>query len=159
MHAAAYQGGEELRLSNLLRAETIGMIAVVLSLIFVGIEIRDGNREARAATTQAALDAEMVFQAELIEHADVWQQVVVGGDMSDAIAAQRGVTLFNMAMTLEDNRYQAGRSGLLQYSDGTVKRLVTWRFFETWRQSTGAVGRSTEFIEFVDGLRNSETTE
>ena len=40
-------------------SEIIGSIAVVLSLIFVGIQLNDGNLETRAATTQAALQSEM----------------------------------------------------------------------------------------------------
>jgi len=151
--------GEGLRRTNLFSGEAIGTLAVVLSLIFVGIEIRDGNREARAATTQAYLDAEMVFQAELIEHADVWVQVVTEGDMSDPVAVQRATALFNMSMTLESNRFHAARAGYLDYTDGILKRAVAWPLFDEWRASTGASGRSPEFLEYVDDLRRMETTE
>ena len=133
--------------------------SVVLSLIFVGVEIRDGNREARAATTQAALDAEMALQATLAEHADVWHQVVLNGDMSDEVAVRRGIILFNMAMTLEDNRYQAGNAGYLQYSQGTVVQLIALPFFSTWPGSPGASGRSTDFLNFVDDLRDQKSSE
>lgn len=42
-------------------AEIISAIAIVLSLVFVGFQIADGNREANAATFQASLDTEMYF--------------------------------------------------------------------------------------------------
>ena len=132
---------------------------MVLSLIFVGVEIRDGNREARAATTQAYLDAEMVFQAALIDHSGAWQQVIVSGDMSDPVATQQATALFNMAMTLENNRFSAARAGYLEYSDGTLKRAVAFPFYDIWRGSVGAAGRSPEFLELTDRLRQGETTE
>jgi len=40
-------------------AELIAGIGVILSLIFVGLQINEGNREIRAATLQAATDSEM----------------------------------------------------------------------------------------------------
>ena len=149
----------KLKASNLITAEIIGTLAVVLSLIFVGIEIRDGNREARAATTQAALDAEMAFQAELVENADVWEKVVMGGDRSDEVELRRAIALFNMSMTLNDNRYQMGNSGYLEYSRGNLELLVAMPFFEVWRESVGASGRSAGFLEYVDSLRRGATEE
>ena len=67
-------------------AEILGAVAIVISLVFVGFQISDGNRETRAATTQAALDAEMAFQAELMRYANEWQRVILDGDMSDPVA-------------------------------------------------------------------------
>ena len=43
-------------------AEILGAVAIVISLVFVGFQINDGNRETRAATTQAILDSEMFFR-------------------------------------------------------------------------------------------------
>jgi len=37
-------------------AELIAGVGVILSLIFVGLQINEGNRETRAATLQAATD-------------------------------------------------------------------------------------------------------
>ena len=39
--------------------EIFGSFAVVLSLIFVGVQLNSGNRVARAATIQASLQSEM----------------------------------------------------------------------------------------------------
>ncbi len=92
-------------------AEILGAVAVVVSLFFVGSQISEGNDETRAATTQAALDAEMVFQTALVRHADVWEKVILGGDMSDKVATRRSIALYNMVMTLNDNRFQMMNSG------------------------------------------------
>ena len=150
-----------MRLSNLLSGEKIGALAVVLSLVFVGIEVRDGNREARASTTQAALDAEMAFQATLAQHAEVWQQVVIDGDFSDEVAVRRAIVLFNMAMTLYDNRFQMANSGYVDFSGAGegLRRTVIMPFYDTWRPSSGAAGRSPAFLEYVDDMRHREITQ
>ena len=39
-------------------AEILGLLAIVPSLIFVGVQLVRGNREARATTTQLAVQSE-----------------------------------------------------------------------------------------------------
>jgi hypothetical protein len=131
----------------------------VISLVFVGLQINDGNREARAATTQATLDAEMQWQAELVRNSDVWEKVVNRGDRSDPVELQRATALFNMMMTLQDNRYQMMLSGYLRYPEESARGVVRMSLFDTWRQSQGAKGRSPEFLEYVDDLRRRANTE
>ena len=140
-------------------AEILGAVAIVISLIFVGLQINDGNRETRAATTQATLDAEMSFQAELVRNSDVWEKVVSRGDRSDPVDLQRAVALFNMMMTLQDNRYQMMLSGYQSFPEESARGVVRISLFDTWRQSQGAKARSPEFLEYVDDLRSQATTE
>jgi hypothetical protein len=52
------EGIMKLGISDLSLTEVIGTTAVVLSLVFVGVQVRDGNREARAATTQSILSTD-----------------------------------------------------------------------------------------------------
>ncbi len=139
-------------------AEILGAVAVVVSLFFVGSQISEGNDETRAATTQAALDAEMVFQAALVRHADVWENVVMGGDTSDKVATRRSIALYNMVMTLNDNRFQMMNSGYLEVSVEGLRRTVMLPFYDIWRASPGAAGRSRAFLEYVDDMRHRETT-
>ena len=68
------------RLSDLASiAEIIGAAGVILSLIFVGIQLGEGNRETRLATLQAATDSEMTLQGEFLRYADIWQKIALGG--------------------------------------------------------------------------------
>ena len=140
-------------------AEIIGAVAIVLSLVFVGLQIEEGNRETRAATTQAALDAELAFQAVLIQHADVWASVVINEDFSDGVKVVQGKALFNMAMTLQDNRFQMMKSGYLTVSDESMKGMASFPFYPIWRQSIPAQRRSPEFLEYLDNLRESQIVE
>ena len=44
--------------------ERVGGVAIIVSLLYVGLQIKHGNRETRANTLQATLDSEMSLQAE-----------------------------------------------------------------------------------------------
>ncbi len=140
-------------------AEILGAAAIVISLIFVGFQISDGNREARAATVQAALDSEMFFQAEILRYAGTWEKVSSGMPLSEGEEARRGIVLFNMVMTLNENRYLQMRSGYLEYRPGDLSVSVTWPIYETWKQSGGYLSRSPEFREFLEKERERRTVE
>ena len=47
-------------------SEIAAAVGVVLSLVFVGLKIKEGNEETRSSTMQAALEGEMMFQAEIL---------------------------------------------------------------------------------------------
>lgn len=141
-------------------AEIVAAAGIIVSLLFVGFEIRDGNRETRAATTQAALDAEIFFQAELINNSDVWQRVIRGGDLTaDDEDRQRAIALYNMAMTQFDNRFQMANTGYVTFSEEAMRRMVRMQFFTVWRRSLGASNRSQDFLGYVDDLRSQVAAE
>jgi len=64
-------------------AEILGLIAVVPSLIFVGVQLARSNREARAATIQATMDSDREVSATFAEHAETWDKVVNGAPLAD----------------------------------------------------------------------------
>jgi hypothetical protein len=140
-------------------AEIIGAIAIVISLVFVGLEISDSNREARAATVQAALDAELTFQAELLRYGDVWVSVVLDGDHSDEVNLLKGKVLYNMAMTLYDNRFQMKTAGYMSDSGEDLRHVVSMPFYEVWRKDLPAQRRSPEFLNYADSLRDASRSE
>jgi hypothetical protein len=140
-------------------AEILGAIAIVISLYFVGLQLSDGNNETRAATTQSVIDAEMTFQALVIQYADVWEEGVLGGAPLDPVSTRRAIGLYNMAMTLNDNRFQMAQSGYFEPSEGAMRQLVVLPFFDTWRNSPGAGSRSPDFLHYVDEIRNREVAE
>jgi len=134
-------------------AEILGAVAIVISLVFVGFQINDGNRETRAATTQAILDSEMFFQAQLLRYPDIWIAIFENADTLDPVESRRAIVLFNMAMTLHDNKYQMGKAGYLEYSGSNLRLVTQTDFYGVWRASPGANSRSKEFMEFADGMR------
>ena len=86
-------------------AEVVAAIGVIVSLIFVGFQIRDGNKETRAATIQASLDSEMFLQSHFLRYAGVWEKLVAGLPLSEGEETRKGIVLFNMLMTMNENRF------------------------------------------------------
>jgi len=130
-------------------AEVVAAIGVILSLLFVGFQIKDGNRETRAATLQATLDSEMALQSEAMRYAGIWEKVLTGAHLAEGEEKRRGILLFNMLMTLYQNQYYQFESGYLD-SPPVIDLAVTWPIYEVWRESGGATNRSPEFLEILD---------
>ncbi len=142
-------------------SEMTAAIGVILSLVFVGLQINEGNRETRAATLQSANDSEMFMQSQLMRYADVWQKIISGNPLEDGAELRTGVVLYKMVMTEYENRFIQLEAG---YIDQTMwetrlhglRRFVALSFFDTWRPSIGATGTSPDFLELVDKLRQSQ---
>ncbi len=143
-------------LSGVSSAEIIGTTAVVLSLIFVGVQIRDGNREARATTIQSTLNSEMELIAILTENASTWDKVITGAPLASGEEMRKGILLYNLLMTERENRYYQFKSGYLETetwegSLSALRLIADLPMFEIWRATPGAMNHSTEFLELLDG--------
>jgi len=129
--------------------ELLGGVAIIVSLLYVGLQIKHGNREARAATLQATLDSEMLVQAEAMRYAGTWDKVVTGVHLADGEESRRAILLYGMLMTLYQNRYYQFKTGYLDDPPFT-EEAVTFPMFEIWRGSGGAKNRTAEFLEVLD---------
>ena len=129
--------------------ELLGGVAIIVSLLYVGLQIKHGNRETRAATLQATLDSEMSWQAEAMRYAGTWEKIITGVPLADGEETRRAVLLYNMMMTLYQNRYYQFKTGYLD-NPPPIEEPVTWPFYEVWRASGGAKNRSPEFLKILD---------
>ena len=142
-------------------SEMTAAIGVILSLVFVGLQINEGNRETRAAILQSANDSEMFMQSQLMRYADVWQKIISGNPLEDGAELRTGVVLYKMVMTEYENRFAQFEAG---YFDATLwatrrsalERTVAVPFFETWRASIGAAGHSPNFLELIDNIKEHQ---
>ena len=64
-------------------AEIVAAVGVILSLLFVGLQISEGNQETRAASIQAASDADARMIATLISNKDTWEKVLTGAPLEE----------------------------------------------------------------------------
>jgi hypothetical protein len=139
-------------------AEMIAATGVILSLIFVGLQINDENRETRAATLQAANDSEMFMQSQLLRYPDVWEKILSGAPLEDGAEERQGIVLYNLVMTEYENRFAQFEAGyfdpaLWEARRPGVARFAALPFFETWRESIGASDHSRSFLEMVENMR------
>ena len=138
-------------------AEIIAAIGVVFSLIFVGLQINEGNQETRAATIQATADAEAFMIATMANHSNTWHKVTTGVPLESGAETREGIILYNMLMVETENRYHQFHSGFLGAASwegrlSTLQPTVKLPIFKIWRASLGAKGHTTEFLELVDSL-------
>ncbi|NOX69476.1 MAG: hypothetical protein GXP15_09840 [Gammaproteobacteria bacterium] len=140
-------------------AEIIGAFAIVVSLYLVSSELSDGNRETRAATTQAILDSAMAFNTDILRYADVWEKVLSDEQLSDNVEKRRAIILYNAMMTLNENRYRMSKTGYMEYAEDSLQGMIDLQNYEAWRKSPGAAAHSAEFLEFVDSMRSRGNTE
>ncbi len=142
-------------------AEIIASIGVIATLLFVGLELNEGNRETRAATTQLVIKAEMDMVAVFIENTDIWHKVVTGAPIAEGGEMRKAINLFQMVMLETANRYAQYRSGYIEQAswEGTVSPLpamVQLPIYEKWRASFGGQGTDPEFIALLDGFLSGE---
>ena len=138
-------------------AEIIAAIGVIFSLIFVGLQLNEGNQETRAATIQATADAEAFMIATMANHSDTWFKVITGLPLESGAETHEGIILYNLLMVETENRFHQFHSGFLdaQSWEGRLSILqptVRLPIFTQWRKSFGARAHSAEFLKLVDGL-------
>ncbi len=139
-------------------AEIIASIGVILSLIFVGMQINEGNRETRAATLQAASDTQISLMAELSRYADTWEKVLSGDPLADGEESRRGIILYNMVMTENVNMFHQFNAGYLDEANwakrqNNFRRLVKLPMYDEWKDAVGASGHPQEFLDILASYR------
>lgn len=140
-------------------AEIVAAIGVIFSLIFVGIQVSEGNLEMRAATIQAATDAEASMVTTFIEHKETWDKVMTGQPLDEGAELRGGILLFNLLMIDTESRYHQFQSGLLderlwQGHRNNLRPVVKLPLFKIWRESLGAAGLSPAFFALLDSFAN-----
>ena len=143
-------------------AEIIAAIGVILSLIFVGLQINEGNQETRAATTQASADAEAFMIATMLSQSDIWHKVVTGAPFDSEEEIRSGILLFNLVITESENRFHQFNSGFLDSQSwngrvASLRPLLRLPAFEVWKESYGALNHSADFLELLDRLAEEPT--
>ena len=152
----------KLKLSKLASvAEIVASVAVILSLIFVGLELSEGNRVTRASTTQLAVQSEIDMATAFLEYAHTWDMVIAGAPLNDGQETREAIILFNILMLDTESRYQQFKSGYLETSSWEGRRrilpsLVAYPIYDVWRDSPGGRNHSAEFLELLDSVSSDK---
>ena len=138
-------------------AELLAAIGVIVSLIFVGLQVKKSNAEARAATMQATTDTEMSMMTTFATHAAVWNKVNTGIPLEGSTEERIGILLFNHLMVDYENRFHHFHAGFFDRRswDSRVtilRKLVTLPIYGPWRQSLGGQSRGADYLDFLDDL-------
>ena len=138
---------------------TLSAAAVVMSLAFVGFELRQNTAMMRGATMQSISDTYVEYVTAIgadPELAELFRRFHAGEVTADFTLTEntRIITFFNAFVQMLENSYLQHREGLVPDAvfEGYGWRwgmLQTARFAEYWENSSGMVVRS-EFAAFFE---------
>ncbi len=151
----------KLKLSELASvAEIVASIAVILSLIFVGLQLSEGNRVTRATTNQLAVQSEIDMATAFLDHAGIWNKMISGVPIDDREETRKAIILLNIFMLDTESRYQQFHSGYLEPASWEGRRailpeVVEYPIYDRWRKSPGGRNHSAQFLELLDSLSSA----
>ncbi len=102
--------------------------------------------------------------ATMVNHSETWNKVVTGAPLESGAETRKGINLYNFLMVDTENRYYQFHSGFLDAPSwegrlSTLQPIVKLPIFKIWRESFGAKGHTTEFLELHDTLSEEAPVE
>jgi hypothetical protein len=136
-------------------AEIVGVILVVVTLVFLTLEIRHNTRALRATTIQSVMQSEMALSNFLAEHAETWEKVLTGAQIEAGAEMRKAIIIFNVFMIDTENRYHQFLAGFLDAQSwesrkSTLPEMVQLPVFPAWRESPGGRSHAADFLALVD---------
>lgn len=136
-------------------ADVVGAIAVVISLVYLSVQVRTNTKASKANAFQTAIRSEIDLASIIIEHAGVWDKVVTGAPLAKGEETRTAILLYNMLMLDTAHRYRQYTDGYLDAQAWETRRetlpsIVSFTIFGVWRTSLGARGLPSDFMRLVD---------
>ena len=142
--------------------QVVAALGVVLSLVFVGFEVRQNTKAVRGATLQAISDQAFDFAISLVQDDD-WIRIITfleqGGrleelDPEDQTRFQWGAVA---SVRVMENRYRQVRLGVLDAAElevGGGRSNTSWyhsqHFLDYWQSRDQNREWSSDFVEFME---------
>ena len=138
-------------------AEIIGVIIVIVTLIFLTLQIRQNTRALRSTTIHSVMQSEIAMMSVIVENAAVWEKIVTGAPLSDGEETRKAIVLFNVYMIETESRYHQYKYGYLDAQPwegrlGTLPGVVSLPVFQIWRASAGGQSHAADFLQLLDDL-------
>ena len=130
---------------------------IIVSLLFVGYQLREANRSTQAGTIHSVTDTETRFITLAMQYADTWDRILLGESFAalPRLEIRRGVLLMSFYMIDTENRFRQFRVGTLDEASWSARAsnlplLFRSDVYSIWRGSPGAIVRSIEFLACID---------
>lgn len=140
-------------------AEIFSAIMIIVSLLFVGFQIRDANRSTRAVTFQSIQDTETRFITFAMAHVDIWDRILNHEpfDPDKRLEIRQAILLISFFMIHSENRFRQYLEGNLAESSwndraAQLDNIFKCPLYRLWRQSPGASARAADFLASLDEL-------
>lgn len=140
-------------------AEIIGVTLVLITLIFLTLQIRQNTAAIRSTTIQAVMQSDMTFAQILVDNAGLWDRVLAGEMPKEGEETRRSIVLFNLFMIDAETLFHQFQYGLIDEQSwesrlSLLPHLVTLPVFSLWRESLGGRSHYRDFLEIVDRIRD-----
>ncbi len=130
-------------------AELLGMVAIVASLIFVGLQLRQSQQIALAEMEAANSSASIELASLLSDHSEVWVRGIAGEELEDSDAE----VFKSIVITLADNAYSKQEQFRLlgddELADAKVHEFAAYLYDRP--------GARRAWIELEASLKNSRS--
>jgi len=139
-------------------AEIVAAIAVVVSLVYLALQLRIGNIERKSAAIQSALDSEIDALGITLQNARIWDQVTAGAPLESGEETRKAILLYGVWMADTEKKYMAYKAGHLDSQSwearltGLTRVMSKLPIYDIWRSAPGAANRSAEVLELLDKL-------
>ncbi|MDX1626099.1 MAG: hypothetical protein R3323_06265 [Wenzhouxiangellaceae bacterium] len=144
-------------------AQSIGMLGVVVSLLFVGWEIRQNTQVARAAAVQATIEQIIEWQTDVALNDD-WIRIIdflnTGGSYAELapVDQQRYGWVVSATVRIMENRFRQMQLGVISSEDlgvGGGTANPNWfrsdHFISYWTEVDRTRSWTPDFLEFFEG--------
>ena len=138
-------------------AEIIGVVLVVVTLVFLTMQIRQNTRAIRSTTIQAVMQSEMALSKILADNSAIWEKVLTAAPLQDGEEKRRAIVVYNVFMIDTETRYHQFKAGYLYEASwegrlNILPEVIELPIFGPWRRSFGGARHSTDFLELIDGM-------
>ena len=107
-------------------AEALGIAAIVASLIFVGLQLRQSQEIAIAETYMSILSSEIEVRNAVSEHADLWKKANSGAELDEAEAVIFGNLVANLNSEANRSMNQLRRLGHTAAAKSQVHQFASF---------------------------------
>ena len=133
--------------------QVVGMAAIVVSLIFVGLQLRQSEDAARADMSQGSVVIAVELSALMAEHSDVWLRACAGDELSES---ERSIANNIYSRWVQHNfvsfaRHNSTEIGFVKPSDFTDVFAANIHRYPGFRQMTSSYRDWSDF-----GVRNDD---
>lgn len=138
-------------------AEIIASIGVILSLLFVGFQMKDSNKQSRMAAIQDSLDYELQITREFIANAELWDRMMSDKEIEEGPEMRKAIQLYNLLMTANEQRYYLYKQGYLVNKSWearleVIRQSTILSINNIWRKSSAGRSHAPEFLALMDDI-------
>jgi hypothetical protein len=114
-------------------AEAFGVMGVIVTVVYVGVQIRHNSKAVQGATEQSLMTQEMALYALIAEHPGIYRR---GGESTDQLDADEYVVYENLVAAIMSQLYSA----FVQFQRELVPPSVWDAYTADWPDHIRQVG-------------------